>query len=430
MLMKNHLKIPLLIFAFCLFTFAFIGDSPPGWYQQTLPVNDIINDIFFLDSVTGWVVTQGGNGDTSRIMNTTNGGTNWAIQIDSLFNLAVIQFIDASIGYAAGGNGRAKFLKTTNGGNLWTVTTPFGSGISDVKDMQYINKDTGWFCSNDPFGGGIFKTTNGGINWQNQLGASFLIKKIFMLNNDTGWSGSTNNRLYKTTNSGANWNLQFTFNNGMDDFFFVNKDTGWAICWITSDLGIKITTDGGNSWNAQNTPAGLSFGMAPKLFAINTRYVWAGMSLNKILATTNGGVNWGTQTTPMADNFNVYFTDTIKGWAGRNGLVKTTDGGGPISQITNISSEIPSEYKLYQNYPNPFNPITNIKYQIVNNNSQVKLAVYDIQGKQVAELVNQKQSAGTYQADWDASEFSSGVYFYSLLIEGRVAGTKKMLMVK
>ena len=60
----------------------FRSDNPPGWYVQQLPVNDLVNDIFFLDSLNGWLVTNGrfNENDTSYIMRTTNGGDNWTIQ--------------------------------------------------------------------------------------------------------------------------------------------------------------------------------------------------------------------------------------------------------------------------------------------------------------------------------------------------------------
>ncbi len=96
--------------------------------------------------------------------------------------------------------------------------------------------------------------------------------------------------------------------------------------------------------------------------------------------------------------------------------------------IKKISNSVPGNYNLFQNYPNPFNPITNIKYQIPVNTS-VKIIVYDITGKEVKLLVNEIQSPGQYQADWDASNFPSGVYFYSLTA-GMYTESKKMLLIK
>ncbi len=90
--------------------------------------------------------------------------------------------------------------------------------------------------------------------------------------------------------------------------------------------------------------------------------------------------------------------------------------------------EIPNYYYLKQNYPNPFNPVTNIKFGIPESGT-VRLVVYDITGRQVAELMNEYKYPGTYEAQFDGNNFASGIYFYSLeTIRG--TETKKMLLVK
>ncbi|MEX2364464.1 MAG: peptidoglycan DD-metalloendopeptidase family protein, partial [Balneolaceae bacterium] len=86
--------------------------------------------------------------------------------------------------------------------------------------------------------------------------------------------------------------------------------------------------------------------------------------------------------------------------------------------------EIASEISLHQNYPNPFNPSTQISYSIPEN-SFVKLAVYDVMGKQVAELANRQMPAGTHEVNFNASELSSGLYLYRLTTDGQIL-TKKL----
>lgn len=98
------------------------------------------------------------------------------------------------------------------------------------------------------------------------------------------------------------------------------------------------------------------------------------------------------------------------------------------TSISGNGSEMPKEYKLYNNYPNPFNPSTEIRYDLPKS-SLVKLTIYDINGKLVKELVNQVQSAGSYKFKFDASGFSSGVYFYQLSA-GDFKAQNKMLLVK
>jgi serine protease AprX len=98
------------------------------------------------------------------------------------------------------------------------------------------------------------------------------------------------------------------------------------------------------------------------------------------------------------------------------------------TSISVISSIVPDEYKLFNNYPNPFNPITMIKFDLVKT-SDVKLKVYDITGRLITTLVNQRLSAGEYKVDFSGIELSSGVYIYRIEA-GDFKDTKKMLLIK
>ncbi len=110
----------------------------------------------------------------------------------------------------------------------------------------------------------------------------------------------------------------------------------------------------------------------------------------------------------------------------QNGIM-ITKYGIPIG-VQNINSEIPGKFSLSQNYPNPFNPTTNIEFSIPKS-SFVKLVVYDMLGREVETLVSKDLKAGTYKADWNASGYTSGVYFYKI-ISGDYSETKKMILVK
>jgi len=83
---------------------------------------------------------------------------------------------------------------------------------------------------------------------------------------------------------------------------------------------------------------------------------------------------------------------------------------------------------LHQNYPNPFNPVTVISYNLPENQN-VTLEVYDVTSRRVAFLVNERQSAGTHQVHFDASNLASGVYLYRLST-GEHIQTRKMVLVK
>ena len=86
------------------------------------------------------------------------------------------------------------------------------------------------------------------------------------------------------------------------------------------------------------------------------------------------------------------------------------------------------EFKLDNNYPNPFNPSTIIQYSLPSN-EYVSLKVYDIIGREVTTLVNQQQSAGSYDVEFNASNLTSGIYFYKITA-GNFNAVKKMLLVK
>ncbi len=94
----------------------------------------------------------------------------------------------------------------------------------------------------------------------------------------------------------------------------------------------------------------------------------------------------------------------------------------------NLSSLIPEEYSLTQNYPNPFNPGTTIEFALPTP-GYVTFSIYNILGEQVATLVSEYLTAGSYKYEWDASELTSGVYFYRIQT-GSFVETKKMVLLR
>jgi hypothetical protein len=98
-----------------------------------------------------------------------------------------------------------------------------------------------------------------------------------------------------------------------------------------------------------------------------------------------------------------------------------------VNGITNNIST-PKSFVLSQNYPNPFNPTTVIQYEIPKS-AMVTLKVYDILGREVKTLVNQYENSGNYSINFNASNLSSGVYFYQLR-SGSYIVTKKMVLLK
>jgi hypothetical protein len=114
-----------------------------------------------------------------------------------------------------------------------------------------------------------------------------------------------------------------------------------------------------------------------------------------------------------------------------------------IVGVKQISTEVPEEFSLSQNYPNPFNPTTKIKFSIPLSRGvprftsgrgvSVKLTIYDLLGREVATLVNEQLKPGTYEVEWDGTNYPSGVYFYKLTAGDALAplsSTKKMVLLK
>lgn len=100
------------------------------------------------------------------------------------------------------------------------------------------------------------------------------------------------------------------------------------------------------------------------------------------------------------------------------------------SVITGIASNNePVKYSLEQNYPNPFNPATNISFTLAKA-SNVRIVIYDMLGREVSELINNKLNQGKHVFRFEADNLSSGIYYYSMFVEGNLFDTKKMTLVK
>ena len=92
------------------------------------------------------------------------------------------------------------------------------------------------------------------------------------------------------------------------------------------------------------------------------------------------------------------------------------------------NNTLPTTYDISDAYPNPFNPVTNFEYTMPED-GMVQVAVYDISGRMVAELVNGYMSAGTYPVTWNADNLSSGVYMLQM-IAGEFLAVQKVMMIK
>jgi hypothetical protein len=125
------------------------------------------------------------------------------------------------------------------------------------------------------------------------------------------------------------------------------------------------------------------------------------------------------------NNSDIYFTGYLFQGYPKAVTVKFADN---LFGIQRIGTEVPDKFLLYQNYPNPFNPVTNINFQIPNP-AFVKLEVVDLLGREIETLIYEHLNPGVYKTEWNALNYSSGVYFYRMRA-GDFADVKKMIVIK
>ncbi|MCX6158560.1 MAG: YCF48-related protein [Ignavibacteriae bacterium] len=402
----------------------------------------------FSDINTGYI-----NSVTGRMIKTTNSGLNWNVISTGTSNeFFSIHFGNKNTGFAVGSD---VMVKTTNGGNFWTNLNGYGhfvyvhcldssniiaaswnnvqkstnAGLNWVikENVSSGNLETACFINNTGYynaGTVLGKTTDGGETWQHLTTEISNFDKMFFLNENTGFAGYFGPNLLKTINGGLNWNL--IYNGGLNEIIksitFFDSLNG---IFITEGHYIK-TTNGGLNWTTNTLPTS-NYISSSFTVNFNTWYIAFG---NSIIKTTNSGLNWITQPLSVNRQINdIYFLDTLTGYAaGYLGTIfRTTDGGGQV-WVNNINENIPDKFLLYQNYPNPFNPITKIRFQIKDARF-VTLKIFDILGNEIKTLLKEKESPGTYEVSFNASDLPSGVYFYRIQTEDFIEG-KKMILIK
>ncbi len=312
--------------------------------------------------------------------------------------------------------------------------------------------NTIWFVESESLTGGVFYTSNGGLNWTQQFsGGTQNPNIIYMFNARIGFMTSTSTaspNIYKTTNGGANWNVNLP-GEYFWDMHFTDSLTGWKCMssFEAADTSVKKTTNGGLNWVKQVLPSGgiLLTSQIERFSFLNKDTIWGaggqvfyggGKFRGILYRTTNGGANWLFQVPDTSFGiqgfgFIQFFNKNI-GWAYNSTRgIHTTNGGDTtfITGIQQISSNIPKEFKLYQNFPNPFNPRTIIPYSL-KKLAYVKITAYDILGREVQKLVDQKQNAGEYEVDFIGKFSATGVYFYRMEVDGVIIDTKKMVLIK
>ncbi len=412
--MKNLSKTIAATFSFfqffqCLFCF---NICQAQWVQMSVPNASEVHCI----EIYGDQLFVGTN---NGIFHSNNNGANW--ESAGLTNHRIISLAKSGNNLLAGSwNYEGIFLSTNNGEN-WIAAGLSGRAILDLETI-----------SNNVFAGtdsGFFLSTNNGGNWA----ASGLPNQYILSLAKSGNNllAGTNEDLYLSSNNGANWQYIFLIPFHIQVVSFaVSGDTvyasgipqvgGTALIFYSYNSGIYFPNIIGPLPN--NLYAG-SLAMS----GIN---IFAG-TFEGIFMTSNSGVNWinknqGFNSPPSLSCLTIgngyIFAGTYGQSAWKRSIMDITSG------IEQISGFVPSSFSLKQNYPNPFNPETKIRYD-VSSSCDVKLKVFDMNGREVETLVNEKQSPGTYEATFNASSFPSGVYFYEMHA-GKFTETKKMIVIK
>ncbi|MEO8513189.1 MAG: T9SS type A sorting domain-containing protein [Ignavibacteria bacterium] len=282
------------------------------------------------------------------------------------------------------------FTSDDNGGS-WT---PLSAGTAGVIEQLAISR-TSPNIMYATSGSAFYRSTNGGVAFT-QLTTGLpnrTITSVYIHPDSSNVAIMTlsgfgaGSKIYKTTNGAASWiNISGNLpDSPVNDALIYYPGVSTSIYYAAMDVGVFITSNYGASW------VELADGL-PNTVAMHLDFHQA---TNKLRIGTHGRGVWQTDV--------------------------------PLGLI-NYNNQIPAAFSLQQNYPNPFNPVTIIKYDIVKDGF-VKLAVYDILGKELKSIVNQSQKAGSYTAQFDGTGLTSGVYFYKLFSNGSTK-TRKMIIVK
>jgi photosystem II stability/assembly factor-like uncharacterized protein len=422
--------------------------------------------VFFINDFTGWSVDTYG-----YVTKTTNGGTTYAQTRLAYDTLSSVHFISSTIGFIVGDSGMV--FKTTNGGNLWNLISYNIYGKLNSVQMESPQKIT--TCGND---GLILFSTDGGNGWAYQITTTNDFNQLtFVPGSSLGWAvgdvGTYARRMTTDPNPCiGNGTVKTPY-----PFYSFYMDSRTDMLYLASEIFagggltgniLKVGFYIDSVFNSQ-VLNGFTIKLKNSNLTTLTGYENIGWTTvyNGNYSVSALGMTYFTLLTPFAYtqgsnllvevcfNNSSYTTNTFVNSSNAPGMtfhghqdLGSGDGCVDINSGSimpnrpniclmtsiptgdpNAHSNVPKDFKLYQNYPNPFNPVTKIRFD-VSKSSLVTLKVYDILGKLVATLVNDKLQPNTYLVDFNASNLNSGVYFYQLSLNNTPFAIKKMMVVK
>ena len=348
----------------------------------------------------------------------TNNGMSWNINSFSLhgrcFTALAVNGNITYLGIFGGPVGTDGVYLSDNNGTNWFMTSLNGKSINALG----INGNS-IFAGTDNFG--IYRSYDNGVNWS-PGGLNNRTILSLATNGDNIYAGTVSYGLYISSNNGSNW-VQTSINNMSVASIAVSE---YRIFAGTTSNGVYYSSDYGNSW----IQTSLDTVTQVTSIIVSGNNVFAGSFYSGFSVSSNNGVSW------VQKNEGLPSSTSIRRLLVTNDYIFAgTSGSGvfrrPLSEVIgihSISNEVPEVFFLSQNFPNPFNPSTKIHFEIADAKS-VELRVYDSQGKEIAQLCKGQLQPGTYEVNWNALDFPSGVYFYRLNA-GAFSQTKKMVLIK
>jgi hypothetical protein len=330
------------------------------------------------------------------------------------FNYPLGTKIDTLVGDAGNGWGGSWDLFDKGSDANLNIMTVADTGFA-YKDLNYPVQNLGnLLIGNNPAAWGYQRYGRKlAQTWPDEAGKVYWLSCLYELKNytDNGWALVS---LFKDNKEGPGIGHEWgnaaigvaTYNDEGRSVYSVHDGPQWLVAKVVMS-GDTVKADRVFLWVSPNPAGG-----EPDTAVADARGNW---NLNN--GFNQVAIHWGGEGVGMS-----MAVDEIRlgtSW---------TAVSSPISSVPRQTSEIPLEFGLAQNYPNPFNPSTTINYTLLNS-GKIKLSVFDMLGREVAVLVNQVQSAGTYEVTFKANELSSGIYFYRLQGAQGVI-TKKMMLLK
>jgi ligand-binding sensor domain-containing protein len=301
-------------------------------------------------------------------------------------------------------------------------------------------------------GDGVFLSTNNGTSWaavnaglphDPQYTSGYPTVSAFAVIGAELFVATLERGVFRSTNSGTRWTA---INAGLTDTSVTSLvASGANLFAATRGGGVFLSTDDGTTWAAANS--GLPTGAIVSSLAVSGLNLFASTCPDGVFLSTNNGTTWESIASGLPPNSPGWIGDKAGPLAVTPGyvFVGTGHSGGytgygsagagvwrrPLSEVVSVeprSSGLPGVAALAQNYPNPFNPGTIIKYELFTP-AIVRLSVYDVLGREVSVLVNERKDPGSHEIAFDAGGLSSGVYFYRMTV-GNFMQAKKLEIVK